>query len=159
LDNGPASAKWLSVEEKAVLLERLREEEEGKKREGHNVTRLVDTFRSPAVWLLSAVYFGFVLASYGVGFCLLQIISEVITTNPFEIGLLSMIPWGVGALAMVVIGWHSDLTGERRWHVAVAGLTGAIAFAVSAIPGIPGLLGLMVLTVATAGVMGSISTF
>ena len=35
-----------------------------------------------------------------------------------KVGLLSMIPWGCAAVAMVVWGGHSDRTGERRWHAA-----------------------------------------
>lgn len=159
LENGPRNARWLSGDQKDLLLQRLREDEHAKASAGHASHRISDAFLSPCVWLLSAVYFGFVMASYGVGFWLPQIISETMTKDPLEIGLLSTIPWGVGAIAMVLVGRHSDKTGERRWHVALSGLAGAIAFAVSAIPGISGVLGLAVLTVATAGVMGCIATF
>ena len=34
----------------------------------------------------------------------------------FKVGLLSMIPWGISAVFMVLWGAHSDKTGERRWH-------------------------------------------
>ena len=33
---------------------------------------------------------------------------------------------------MVIVGRHSDRTGERRWHVAVAAAVGGAAFAASA---------------------------
>jgi MFS family permease len=159
LENGPAQAPWLTEGQRVFLAERLREDEQSKKRAGHNAHRLSDAFCSPGVWLLSAVYFGFVMASYGLGFWLPQIISDTITHDAFQIGLISMIPWGIGAGAMVLVGRHSDRTGERRWHVSISGLVGALAFAVSAIPGISGVFGLTALTVATAGVMGCISTF
>jgi MFS family permease len=99
------------------------------------------------------------MGSYGLGFWLPQIISETITHDSLRIGLLSTIPWGVGAVAMVLVGRHSDQTGERRWHVALSGFVGAIAFGLSAIPGIPGPAGLAALTVAAAGVMACIATF
>jgi cyanate permease len=60
---------------------------------------------------------------------------------------------------MILVGRHSDLTGERRWHIALSGLTGAIGFAFSAIPGLSPEIGLLALTVATMGVMASIATF
>ena len=138
LENGPAAAKWLTPGQRDLLLARLRADEDDKARAGHQNHRMVDAFLSPGVWLLSAVYFGFVMGSYGVGFWLPQIISETLTHDPLQIGLLSMIPWGVGALVMVLVGRHSDKTGERRWHVAISGLVGGAAFAVSAIPDLGG---------------------
>lgn len=158
LQNGPAEAKWLSLREKDLLIARLREEEESKRSDGRLHT-LADAFRSVKVWILCAAYFGFVMGSYGIGFWLPQIIEDTLTKNPWHIGLLSILPWGAGAIAMVVTGHHSDVTGERRWHISVAGLIGAAAFAVSAIPGISGALGLAALTLATAGVMVTISVF
>jgi ACS family tartrate transporter-like MFS transporter len=32
---------------------------------------------------------------------------------------MGMVPYMVGLIAMLVNGWHSDKTGERRWHTAV----------------------------------------
>lgn len=159
LDNGPAKAGWLTAEQKALVLGRLRADEESKALAGHNSHRIVDAFLSPGVWLLSVAYFGFVMAVYGVGFWLPQIISETMTHDTIKIGLVSMIPWGISAIAMVLVGRHSDRTGERRWHVSISGLIAALAFAVSAIPGIPAMFGLAALTVATAGVMGCLATF
>jgi nitrate/nitrite transporter NarK len=86
-------------------------------------------------------------------------LKDTITKDPFLIGLLTTIPWGAAAIAMVVVGHRSDRTGERCWHVAISGLIGAIAFSISAIPGISGTVGLLALTVAAAGIMASVSTF
>ena len=159
LENGPRDANWLSPEQKELLVERLAEEEENKRAEGHSSHHFADAFRNLNVWLLCFVYFGYVMGSYGVSFWLPQIISETITKEPFRIGLLSIIPWGVGALAMVLIGHHSDVTGERCWHIALPGLACALAFAASAIPGISGVWGLTAITIANAGVLACVSTF
>jgi len=159
LENGPQEATWLTPDQKRVLTERLAEEERNKTLEGHNSKSMLDAFRSPVVWLLCLVYFGFVMGNYGLGFWLPQIISETITKDPLKIGLLSVIPWGIAAISMVLVGHHSDKTGERRWHIAIAGFCGALAFAASAIPGISGLVGLAALTIAAAGVNASVATF
>jgi D-galactonate transporter len=159
LADNPAKAKWLSEEEKALVLQRLHEEEEMKKDEAPGHHTLVDAFRSRKVWLLCFVYFGFVMGNYAISFWLPQIVKETLTKNPFHIGLLTAIPWAVGAIAMVIVGHHSDVTGERRWHIAIAGTVGAAAFAASAIPGISGVLGLAALTFATAGIASAFSTF
>jgi MFS family permease len=52
LCDSPAKAEWLSENEKGLILKRLKEEEELKIGAGHTSHRLIDVFRSPAVWLL-----------------------------------------------------------------------------------------------------------
>lgn len=159
LVDGPQQANWLAPDARALVLSRLHRDEAEKHDSGRKLHRAADAFRSPGVWLLSAVYFGFVMANYGVGFWLPQIISDTLTRNPLKIGLLSTIPWGCAAASMWLVGRHSDKTGERRWHIAISGIAGGLAFAVSAIPGISGVAGLVALTFATAGVMGCVATF
>jgi len=73
--------------------------------------------------------------------------------------LVSVIPWGVGALVMIWCGHHSDVTGERRWHLTVALLVSALFLIFSGIGGLPPVLGIAVLAFAVAGIMSSISTF
>jgi nitrate/nitrite transporter NarK len=159
LDNGPAKAKWLTQEEQSLLLQRLEQEEAVKKSQGEGCHKFTEAFTHPKVWLLCLVYFGIVMGTYGISFWLPQIIKETITKVPWEIGLISAIPWAVAAIAMVWNGNHSDATGERRWHVAGACIIGSVAFAVSAMPGVGGWAGIAALTVATAGVMSAVSCF
>lgn len=159
LADGPRKARWLNEDEKALLAQNLAHEAHLKKSSGHSHHTLSDAFRSWKIWTLCFVYFGFVMGNYGLSFWLPQIVKDTLTKDPFRIGLLTTIPWGVAAIAMVVVGHHSDVTGERRWHVALAGIAGAIAFAVSAIPGLSGIIGLIALTVATAGLASAYSTF
>jgi hypothetical protein len=52
---------------------------------------------------------------------------------------------------MVLWGWHSDLTGERIWHVALPLFLAAGAFAWSAAGG-PLLTTMAALTFATVGI-------
>ena len=159
LDDGPRKAKWLNPEEKALLMERLDQEEINKKAEGAGHHSFVDAFRSVKVWLLCLIYFGFVMGNYGVSFWLPQIVKDTITKDPLQIGWLTAIPWAAAAVAMLIAGHHSDKTGERRWHVAITGIIGAAAFALSGFPHISGMLGLIALTVATAGIACAYSIF
>ncbi|HMD75852.1 MAG TPA: hypothetical protein VKG86_00620, partial [Terracidiphilus sp.] len=76
-----------------------------------------------------------------------------------KIGLVSVIPWATAAIVMIVYAHHSDVTGERRWHVAMAGILGFVAFSASMLPGISGALGLAALTLAAIAVMCGQSTF
>jgi len=157
LTDEPAQAHWLSQDEKDMVLERLHEEDRDKKGKGGH--GLADAFRSPAVWLLSLVYFGVIAGTYGIGFWLPQVIKETLTTDPVKIGWLFVIPSAVTVVAMFIVGRHSDATGERRWHFALSAIVAACAFAISAIPGIPGTLGFAALTIANAGVLCGFAVF
>jgi len=152
LTDNPAKAIWLNVREKKMVLENLWTEEEIKKQTSPGHHNLSDAFRSADVWILAFMYFLFVMGNYGLGFWLPQVINDTITRDPLLIGWISVIPWGTAAIGMVLAGHHSDRTGERRWHLTLAGVVGALAFAVSAIPGISGTAGLAALTVAAIGV-------
>jgi len=83
--------------------------------------------------------------NYGLQFWLPQIIKNTLTQDQFSVGLLSMIPWGFTAIAMVLIGRHSDRTGERCYHIAIPAAAGGLGLAISAIPGISGTFGLIAL--------------
>lgn len=159
LHDSPHKAHWLDDRERSLLLDRLAEDEARKKLSGAGHFTLMDAFRSPKTWLLCFVYFGFVMGNYGISFWLPQVVKDTLTKDPWHIGLLTTIPWACGAVAMVVIGHHSDVTGERRWHIALTGIAGAIAFAISAIPGVSGALGFAMLTIAIATLACAYSTF
>jgi MFS family permease len=159
LDDNPDKAKWLTADERNLLVQRLAEDEEMKKAQGYSHHTLKDVFKSPTVWLLCLVYFGIIMGTYGIGFWLPQIINDSITKNVWEIGLISAVPWACGAISMVWNGHHSDVTGERRWHITLAAMIGSIAFAASGIPGISGPVAIIALSFATAGVMSALSSF
>ena len=47
--------------------------------------------------------------------------------NVLDVGLLAAIALLIGVIAMLIVGRHSDLTLERRWPVACALFTAAVA--------------------------------
>jgi D-galactonate transporter len=153
LVDSPAKARWLSEEEKKLLQRRLQEEEDAKKSEGQARHRLIDVFKSGQLWLLCAVYLGFQMGNYGLWFWLPQTLKDTLTGDPAMIGLLSAIPWGAAALSMVFYAHHSDITGERRWHIALGAGLAAVAFALSGVAGISGAVGLALAALAAVGIM------
>jgi D-galactonate transporter len=159
LDDNPVEAKWLTNDERSLLVRRLREEEEAKRNEGESRHRLIDAFKSGRVWLLCLVYFGFIMGNYGLWFWLPQMIKDTLTRDPWRIGVISAIPWATAAIVMIFFAHHSDVTGERRWHLALAGILGCAAFLLSALPGISGALGLLALTLGAIAIMCGQSTF
>jgi sugar phosphate permease len=44
-----------------------------------------------------------------------------------RVGWMGAIPFLAGLVGMLVLGWNSDRTRERRWHFAVPQLTAALA--------------------------------
>jgi len=159
LDDGPAKAKWLTEGERELLAGRLREEEELKIAEGAGHHRLLDAFRSGRMWLFSLIYFCVVMGLYGISFWLPQILSDTLTSDPWHIGLLTAVPWAASAVVMVLVGRHSDRTGERRWHTAIPAIVAGAAFAASAASGVSPVQNFLALTVATCGVMAAVSCF
>jgi D-galactonate transporter len=159
LDDRPSRAKWLSGEERALLLRRIEDEEKLKRDQGRGHHRLTDAFRSPGLWLLALVYFCIVMGLYGISFWLPQVLSDTMTSNPWRIGLLTAVPWGAAAAAMLLVGHRSDRTGERRWHTSVPAFVAGAAFAVTAIPGLPPGLSFVAFTLATCGIMAAVSCF
>ncbi len=159
LDDGPVKARWLDVEEKNLLVQRLQQEEAIKQAEGAHRNTLRDVFTSVHVWLLCAVYFGIIMGLYGFGFWLPQVLKDSFTQEPWKIGLLSMLPWGLAAGSMVMAAQHSDVTGERRWHLSLSCLLAFAGFFGCGAFGAGHLIGLFFISMATIGVMCSLATF
>ena len=130
LPEQPSDARWLTTEEQRALTARLAEEaSELAGPSGVHTIRAAMT--SARVWLLAAVYFTIPVALYAMGFWMPQIVRNASHADDLTVGLLSAIPYGVAAVGMVVVGWNSDRTGERRWHIALSAIGGGAAFAAS----------------------------
>lgn len=129
LTERPEGATWLSAAERASLVALLRQDSAGIGAGTHSVRAVLVNGR---VWTLAAVYFTIPVALYAIGFWLPQIIKATSNGSDFDIGVLSAIPYLVGACGMLITARHSDRTGERRWHIVLAGLVGGAALAASA---------------------------
>ena len=56
-------------------------------------------------WLLYVVvWLAVVMGNYGLWFWLPQVIKDTLTSDPWKIGLISVIPWGTAAVVMTVLG-------------------------------------------------------
>jgi sugar phosphate permease len=159
LTDRPAQATWLTEAERQWLIHRLESEEAAKVASGNGHPQWKDAFRSPMVWMCCAIYFGIVVGLYGVSFWLPQIIKDTLTKQDWMVGLYSAVPWGVAAVGMVLVGRHSDRTGERRWHVGIGCFVAAFAFSLSGLPGLSPWLVLALMSVAITGVMSAIACF
>ena len=128
----PEDATWLSDAERAALVEALRRDATAGPSSPSSTSSVSGALASGRIWLLAIVYFTIPIALYAFGFWLPQIIKAASNGSDFQIGLLTAIPYLVGACGMVLVARHSDRTGERRWHIVCAALVGGGAFVVSA---------------------------
>jgi ACS family tartrate transporter-like MFS transporter len=117
LPDRPEKARWLTEAERDWLLQELdRERREAAHQHAHTLRA---AFVDPRVWLLIAIYFTVavgdnVFAFYSPTF----LKSQFSGASPFQIGLLAALPSVIALVGMNLVGWHSDRTRERRWHVA-----------------------------------------
>jgi MFS transporter, ACS family, tartrate transporter len=156
LTDRPQDARWLSEEQRSWLLATLRREYE--QTSAVTRTNVWAAFTHPGIWLLVLVYFGLNTVSYGVSLWLPNLIRSLSGVSDFVIGLLSAIPYIAAAIAMVLVGAHSDRSGERRWHTAVPAFAGAAGLLLAAqttsvVPMIAGI------TVAVLGVFSMMGPF
>jgi len=123
LTDRPEQAAWLPPRERAWLADTMAAERAARRAHGHG--SIMAGFTSPKVWLLSAVYFLNTVNTYGVFLWLPRILRDATGSGGMRLSLVSAIPFGAALAGMVLIGRHSDRTGDRQRHVAACALTAA----------------------------------
>ena len=94
--------------------------------------RLSEVFVSGRIWLLSFIYFLLTVGIYGYEMWLPSIIKDFSGLSYSAVGIINAIPYFLAIIVMLILGYHSDKTGERRWHVAGAAFAAAAGFGFSA---------------------------
>ena len=154
LDDKVEDAKWLTAAEKQLIHDNLAEGKYSSK-----LHSIKDGLTNPKVLLLSGIYFCFTMGLYGVSFWLPSLVEASGVADPLDIGLLSAIPYAAATVAMLLVSQHSDVKGERRWHLAVPGVVGAIGLGLSVMYADNTPMAMLALTLGTMGVMTTISQF
>jgi ACS family tartrate transporter-like MFS transporter len=166
LPNGPHDAKWLSPEERDYIQKRLGERTDHHAREGSLLTALTrdlkyigELGKDSRVWHCFTLFFMMVGGMYGINFWIPQITKTMSGGSNLMAGLLTAIPYSVSACVMVLNARHSDKTGERRLHIAIPAMVGAIAMACSGLPGLPMWGALALMAVAASGMWAILGPF
>jgi MFS transporter, ACS family, tartrate transporter len=134
LPDRPAAARWLRPDEREWLASELAAEDAAKKGHGHGEW----VHHLGLVLLLTIVYFGQNVVSYGLSTFMPAIIRSQSGLRDQLAGYVSSLPYLLGFVGMWINGWHSDRTGERFWHAAVPmALLGLSVLAASLLDGIP----------------------
>lgn len=89
------------------------------RRSAHSGDDLGQAFRDSRVWLLGAFNFFLLVAAYGYNFSAPQLVKQVTGLGNTGVGFIIAGVGLLGALSMLLNGWHSDKTGDRRWHLVL----------------------------------------
>ena len=123
LTDRPEVAEWLPPGDRQWLARTMADERAQRETLGH--TSLRRSLTSGRVWLLCAVFFMNTVVNYGIFLWLPKLLEDVTGMKGFALSTLTAVPFAAALAAMVLVGRHSDRTGERRLHVAVCALTTA----------------------------------
>ena len=154
LPDNIANANWLTKEQKAIAIHRMSVENSAKEK-----MSMSSVFFNKRVWHLSAILFMIVMALYGVFFWMPTLVRESGVKSPLYIGLLSAIPYMVAIPVMVLVGRHSDRTGERRIPMVILCFLGMTGILLSILWQHQTYLLLAAMTLATAAVMTILPLF
>jgi MFS transporter, ACS family, tartrate transporter len=126
LPDRPGEARWLRADERDWLTARLAEERRAKA----DVARVTiwQALRQPPVLLLTVGLFFCYTGGYAFWFWMPTMLQRLTGwTDVQRIGWIGAIPFVAGLIGMLLLGWNSDRTRERRWHFAIPQLTAVLA--------------------------------
>jgi ACS family tartrate transporter-like MFS transporter len=130
LTDWPKDARWLSTEEREWITGELNQEAADKKTaRGH--MRILETLRQPLVLALALSYFLINTSGYGLNIWLPKMVQKFPGLSTLQISLVSSIPYLCAIPAMLLVGWHSDRTRERKWHAALSAITAGVGLGLS----------------------------
>ena len=156
LPEKPQNASWLPEDEKSWLIQRLADEHREKAREPEQ--KLWPAMKSGRVWALCLIYFTLVVGMYGIAMWLPMMLKSATGFGHLLVGVISIIPYLVAAVFMIIIGLLSDRTGERKRFMSGSLVLAALGFLLSVYAASPAgsIAGLVI---AAAGIWGALGPF
>jgi ACS family tartrate transporter-like MFS transporter len=117
LTDRPHQARWLPDDERQWLTSELEREKQAKQA-AHSIHPW-QALRHREVLILTLSYFFIVTSVYGLIFWLPTITKKLSGSSNLITSLISALPYCVGLIAGLLVGWSSDRKNERRWHAAL----------------------------------------
>lgn len=135
LTDRPAQATWLTEEQRGWLASEMDAERAAAIQSGaahdHGLGDVLRSLLSWNVLRLALVYFGLTTGLYGIELWLPQIIKSFGLSN-LEVGFVATAPYAAAIATMMVWATHSDRSGDRLSHVALACGLGCLGMGVAA---------------------------
>ncbi|MEX2953115.1 MFS transporter [Serratia fonticola] len=121
LDNTYQSAKWLSPQEKEMITQDMAQG--ASKKVGADGTAqewtMKTMLKSSAFTKMWLICFCTVMGQGGLAFWVPTMIRDTGVSSVMDIGLLTMLPYMLAVVAMLMAARSSDKHRERRWHIIV----------------------------------------
>jgi MFS transporter, ACS family, phthalate transporter len=157
LDDRPRDAKWLSGGEKDLLTANLSIENRTESHSGFRA--FLSALRRPVLWIATFGYFSVTWAGMVLNFWTPTIIQRSGVSSILQVGLLSAVPYAVGAIGMLVLCRNSDRMLERHWHFFAAVFMAACAALAIAYSSWNSALSIACLAVLAIGYLSAIALF
>jgi ACS family tartrate transporter-like MFS transporter len=125
LPDRPNEARWLRPGERDWLGARLTEERRAKADLEH--VTIWQALRHPPVVMLTLGLFFTYTGGYAFWFWMPTMLQRMTGWSTQRVGWIGAVPFLAGLVGMLILGWNSDRTRERRWHFAIPQLTAALA--------------------------------
>ena len=126
LADHPRDARWLPPDERTRIEDELRRELDVKKSAG--VLTIGQAFRERRVLLLMVPYFLTLCGQQAVVYWIPTFVKRLSGMPVSQVAWWVALPGLAGIAGMLFNGWHSDMTGERRWHAAIPLLLGSLVY-------------------------------
>jgi ACS family tartrate transporter-like MFS transporter len=154
LTDRPSQARWLSDEQRTWLTAEMAAESTAAGAKDHALGEVLRFLLSWNVLRLALIYFGLTTGLYGIELWPPQIVKSFGFSN-IQVGFVAAIPYAAAIGTMLLWASHSDRSGDRLSHVAVATGTGCFGMAVAAtVSGHP-IWTMVCLSIAIAGAMAA----
>jgi MFS transporter, ACS family, tartrate transporter len=123
-------ARWLSEAERNWISQELEAETTAKKKiRSYTVWQALSNRR---VLMLIVPYFLALIGAQAVIFWIPTFIKRLSGLPTSRVALLAALPGLLGIFGMLLNGWHSDRTRERRWHASIPLVCAGMAYLVVA---------------------------
>jgi ACS family tartrate transporter-like MFS transporter len=154
LTDRPSQARWLSDEQRAWLMAEMEAERTAAGTTDHALGEVLRSLLSWNVLRLALIYFGLTTGLYGIELWLPQIVKGF-GLSTIQVGFVAAIPYAAAIGTMLLWASHSDRSGDRLSHVAMATGMGCFGMAMAAaVSGHP-VWTMICLSIAIAGVMAA----
>jgi ACS family tartrate transporter-like MFS transporter len=117
LTDWPREAKWLAADEREWITRELELEKQAKKETAHYT--IWRAFCDRRVLMLLLPYLLANTSNASAVFWLPTFIKRLSGFPSSKVAFLVLLPAIAGLFGLLINGWHSDKTGERRWHTAI----------------------------------------
>ncbi|MBK4738158.1 MFS transporter [Noviherbaspirillum sp. DKR-6] len=155
LPDGPMQARWLTQQERSWLEDKLASEQ--KTLTQKHGDKLRDAFTNWRVFVLALINFCGIIGSLGIGLWLPQIVKEF-GLRAGQVGLVTAIPYAVGAVSMLLWARLANRSARRLPYVVSAMMIAALALATSAFLAAP-VAKMLAITLTVSAILSFQATF